>query len=84
MDWIGILALFVANGGLIFWMRSESRQDWRMMDAKMDQVNARMDQHRAEAATAQRDTQALIQSIQLEMKDFHHRLCAIEERRRKD
>ena len=77
MDWIGVLALFVANGGLIFWMRSESRQDWRMMDAKMDQVNARMEQHKAE-------TNAILREIKDELKDFHGRLCTIEERRRKD
>lgn len=59
MDWIPILALFLANAGLIFWMRSESREDWRIMDAKID---------------------ANLQGIREEMRDFHGRLCAIEER----
>lgn len=36
MEWIQVLSLFLANAGLIFWFRSESRQDWRHMDAKLD------------------------------------------------
>lgn len=58
MEWIQILSLFLANAGLIVWFRSESRADWRHMDAKLD-------------------------AIHQEMKDFHGRLCAIEERRKK-
>jgi len=61
MDWGQIAALFLANASLILWMRSESRNDWRAMDAKLD---------------------ANLQAIHAEMKDFHGRLCAIEERRR--
>ena len=71
--WIEILSLFLANAGLIFWFRSESRADWRHMDAKMDSM--------------QKDTSArldiFMKGIQEEMKDFHGRLCAIEERNRK-
>jgi len=44
MDWLGIFALFMANAGLILWMRSESRADIRHMDSKLeanrDLVNA--------------------------------------------
>lgn len=57
--WIQIFALFLANASLIVWFRSESRADWRHMDAKID---------------------ANLKAIQDEMKDFHGRLCAIEER----
>lgn len=63
MDWLQILTLFFANAGLVLWMRSEARNDWRHMDAKIDAIRE--------------ETKA----IQLEMKDFHNRLCAIEERR---
>lgn len=56
-SWIQIASLFLANAGLIIWFRSESRADWRMMDAKID-------------------------AIQQEMKDFHARLCVIEESRK--
>jgi len=58
MDWSQIFFLFFSNAGLILWMRSESRNDWRQMDNR---------------------TEAIRQDI----KDFHGRLCAIEERRSK-
>ena len=35
-SWIQIISLFLANAGLILWFRSESRSDWRHMDAKLD------------------------------------------------
>lgn len=64
-SWVQIITLFLANTGLIVWFRSESRADWRHMDAKVDAIKD------------------LIQSIQMEMKDFHGRLCKIEESRKK-
>lgn len=36
MDWLQVLTLFLANAGLIFWFRAESRADWRHMDNKLD------------------------------------------------
>ncbi len=62
MDWLQVLTLFFANAGLIIWFRSESRTDWRHMDAKLD---------------------AYMKQSQQEMKDFHGRLCAIEEKNKK-
>lgn len=56
MDWLQVSSLFLANFGIILWFRSESRNDWRHMDAKTD-------------------------AIQQEIKDFHARLYALEERR---
>jgi len=61
MDWLQVLSLFLANAGLIIWFRSESRSDWRHMDAKLD---------------------ANLKAIHEEMKDFHGRMCAIEERKK--
>jgi hypothetical protein len=80
MDWIQVLTLFFANVGLIIWFRAESRNDWRHMDARLHSF--------------QLDTQAQLQAIQTDMKDFHGRLerqdaqfkihlLEIEERRRK-
>ena len=57
MEWIQIISLFLANAGLIIWFRTESRADWRHMDAKID-------------------------AIQLEMKDFHGKLIALETKRK--
>ena len=48
MEWLQILSLFLANAGLILWMRAESRADFRQLNE--------------------------------EMKDFHGRLCKLEER----
>ena len=38
---------------------------------------------RSEASADRRDIMGLISAIQAEIKDFHGRLCAIEERRRR-
>jgi hypothetical protein len=40
-------------------------------------------QQRTESAADRRDILNLIREIQMEMKDFHGRLCAIEERNKK-
>ena len=57
MAWPEVLTIIAANAGLFLWTRSESKSDWRHMDAKIDAIHD-------------------------EMKDFHGRLCAIEERRK--
>lgn len=36
MEWLQVLSLFLANAGLIIWFRTESRNDWRHMDNKLD------------------------------------------------
>lgn len=36
MDWIQVLSLFLANAGMVIWFRSESRNDWRQMDSKLE------------------------------------------------
>lgn len=63
MDWSQLATLFLANASLIMWFRSESRSDWRQMDAKLD---------------------ANLKAIHDEIKDFHGRLCAIEERNKQN
>lgn len=69
-SWIQIASLFLANAGLIVWFRAESRSDWRHMDAKMDANKA--------------ETTVILNSIQSEIKDFHGRLCAVEEKKNQD
>lgn len=71
MEWIQVLTLFLANAGLVLWFRAESRSDWRHMDAKLE----------ASISAIREETRAFQQAIQAEIKDFHGRLCAIEERR---
>lgn len=64
MDWMQVLVIllsifgiFGSVLGLFFWNRSESRNDYRHIEA-------------------------LVSAIHAEIKDFHGRLCAIEERYR--
>ncbi len=67
-SWMQVLALFLANAGLVLWFRSESRNDWRHMDAKMD--------------ANQKETNQIIRAIHEDIKDFHGRLIKIEEARK--
>lgn len=73
MQWEQVAALILGNLAIILplwlWSRSESRSDMRAMDAKLEAALETMNQN--------------VQAIQTEMKDFHGRLCAIEERNRK-
>lgn len=61
-EWLQVLVMVVTVAGLFLWARSESKSDYRHMDAKIE---------------------ANLQAIHAEMKDFHGRLCAIEERGKK-
>lgn len=70
--WVQIFSLFIANAGLIAWFRSESRADWRHMDNKLD----------ASIREIREDSKTFQKAVLDEMKDFHDRLCAIEEKRR--
>ena len=65
-SWLQVFSLFFANAGLMVWFRTESRNDWRQMDAKLDA-----------SVTAIRQE---VQAIHEEIKDFHGRLCALEEK----
>ncbi len=66
MEWAQFLILILTIGGLFLWNRSESRSELSVL--------------RQESAADRRDILQLIRSIQEEIKDFHGRLCAIEER----
>lgn len=80
MEWIQVLSLFLANVALILWFRSESRSDWRHMDNKLDiHVNL----IREEMKSFQEDMKNLQVAMLNESKDFHARLCVIEERNKK-
>lgn len=65
MDWTQFIIFFIGVFGLFIWNRTESRNDQRSTDAKLEAIRALM-----------------YEMIQ-ESKDFHGRLCAIEERNRK-
>lgn len=69
-----VMSLFVANLGVILWFRVESRNDWRHLDSKLETYMAGM----------REDTKAFQEAIRQDIKDFHGRLCAIEERNKND
>ncbi len=69
MDWTQVLAVMGANIGVMLPMFF-----WLRSEANAD---------RREAANDRRDVLQLIRNGQDEMRDFHGRLCAIEERNKK-
>jgi hypothetical protein len=67
---ITIGGFFLSIVGLFIWNRTESRTDTRHMDQKLDAFRV--------------ETISILSAIQQEMKDFHGRLCVIEERNKKE
>lgn len=76
MEWIQFVIFFIGVFGLFIWNRTESRTDMRHMDIKLDA-------NRNLILAIHKETEALISTIREDMKDFHGRLCAIEERNKK-
>lgn len=98
MVWEQFGIMIVTFVGLFIWSRTESRSDIRHMDAKLEsnrnlaaafhQENLQLiEKCRQEniqlIETCRQETNALINAIRQDMKDFHGRLCAIEERNKK-
>jgi hypothetical protein len=69
MDWSQVLTILGANLAIFFWLRTESNADRRQIQQ--------------EAAADRKDFLLLIREIKDELKDFHARLCVIEEKRSK-
>lgn len=66
MDWMQFCIFMLTIVGLFLWNRAETRRDMRQMDNQIE---------------AFRDfTRDMLLGIQAEVKDFHGRLCAIEEK----
>lgn len=72
-EWLQVLVMTITVAGLFLWTRSESKADYRHMETHTD---THLQAIRAEI----RDFN---QKWMDETKDFHGRLCAIEESRRK-
>jgi hypothetical protein len=79
MEWLQFAIILVTFVGLFIWNRTESRADSRHMDAKLES-------NRNLSAEMHKENKELIHMIHAEtqelIKDFHGRLCAIEERNR--
>lgn len=65
-----ILIMIISNGAIIvplfLWNRAESRNDNRNMDQKIETIRF--------------ETNTILEAIRQDIKDFHGRLCAIEEK----
>lgn len=69
MDLTQFAIMLITFTGLFIWNRTESRNDMRRSDSKMESYRAEMSM--------------LVRAIHEEIKDFHGRLCAIEERNKR-
>ena len=76
MDWTQFAIMFITFVGLFIWNRTESRADARHMDAKLES-------NRNLSIQIHKENQEVITAIREDMKDFHGRLCTIEERNKK-
>jgi hypothetical protein len=76
MEWTQFIIFFLGVFGLFIWNRAEGRADARHMDQKIDVMRELV--HGIHKETTQQ-----IAGMREEMKDFHARLTAIEERRGK-
>ncbi len=56
--------------------------DWTQLIVMLIAITGLFAWNRAEGRADNRQMQTLLSAIQAEMKDFHGRLCAIEERNR--
>lgn len=71
MEWVQFIIFFIGVFGLFIWNRAEARSDARHMDSKIDaNRNLILEIHK--------ETNALIQVIRDDAKDFHYRLLEIE------
>lgn len=75
MEWTQVLTIIGANLILIVGMIGTIIGIWLHQDKKLDAF-------RLSADVDRREILAIIRSIQDEMKDFHGRLCKIEENRK--
>jgi low affinity Fe/Cu permease len=76
MEWVQFAITLATFLGVFIWNRTENRADIRHMDAKLESTRELVRAIHQEGADFR---MALLQ----ESKDFHGRLCAIEERNRK-
>ncbi len=76
MEWTQFTIFFLGMFGLFIWNRTESRADIRHMDTKLES-------NRNLSIQIHKENQDLMNVIREDMKEFHARLCIIEERNKK-
>lgn len=73
MEWIQFVIFFIGVFGLFILNRTESRSDVRHMDAKLES-------NRNLSLQIHQENLDVINAIRMDIKEFHGRMCAIEER----
>lgn len=63
-EWFQVLTLLIANFGVVWWFRKESRDDWKRCNSTIETIRCEMKEFR--------------EDIRLEMKDFHEKLFHLE------
>jgi len=95
MEWTQFIIFFLGVFGLFIWNRTESRNDIRYMDSKLeanrDLVRAmqsesrdNQDKTRHLISVIQSESKEIIKAIEMEMKDFHYRLLEKDKRDHKN
>lgn len=83
MDWtvpIEIISFIITIGGINFFFRKEAKEDNKRVENLLREDNKRMEEFFQES---HKETNCILRAIHEEMKDFHGRLCTLEERSRK-
>ncbi len=66
MEWAQALAILGGNISMFLWATRQARSDFLHLDKKLDENR--------------KETTQIVKAIHDEIKDFHNRLCNIEER----
>lgn len=67
MEWTQVLTILGSNMALFMWSTRQARTDFLHLDRKLEENR--------------KETTQIVKAIQEEVKDFHNRLCKIEESR---
>lgn len=73
MDWTQVLTILGGNIALFLWAIRQARTDFLHLDRKLEE-------NRKETQQIVKESNSILKAIQEEIKDFHNRLCIIEER----
>lgn len=65
MDWTQVITILGGNMALFLWSTRQARTDFLHLDRKLEENR--------------KETNQIVKAIQEEIKDFHARLCIIEE-----
>lgn len=74
MEWYQVLTIVGANLGMFLWATRQARADFLHSDRKIDE-------NRKETASIVKSMQENLVAIKDDMRDFHNRLCEIEQKR---